>query len=237
MLVVRPRHLCGMSESAHHGEESAGAKDAALDRIPHLLCSRVKMIIIACDRTLFRLNIFSERIMAKHVSLRDWRRDFADPDFFEWLVKEAAAARIPLRLVSTGFYEPIKAYVDLLIQFPSLRFDREAISTPSCVGSKDGWAVDGGFNRQIVKLCDDAGVDFEDALLFDGEAFGVSRPANAVLSNTCAMMSLWPRVVPLTEDEKNIAYARLLGVQYPVRTPEGFTKDAWAAMLRDFHFL
>ena len=101
---------------------------------------------------------------------RKWRSEFADPTFFIELVEWCQAEGVKLVIASFGVYETIQAYLDLLV--PGA-FNRSTISTPSTVGSRDGWSVDGGKNKQITKLSVELGIPLDRVLFFDGTPSGL----------------------------------------------------------------
>lgn len=137
------------------------------------LRERVKIIVVDFDQTVLKIHSFHERIAAKDVPRRNWRKDFVDADLFVKLVGDAKEAGIPVVVASFGVYETIQAYMNQL--FPEgtpLAFTRETISTPSTVGSMDGWSVESGKNKQITKLCTELGIPFEAVLFLDGVLLG-----------------------------------------------------------------
>ena len=163
------------------------AKAAAAALVPDCLRENVQLVVWDFDQTVLRIHSWALQIQPEGVPTRDLDVDFADRAFFVQVVRALQEAGVRVAIASFGKYETIQAYMNRLFE-DEVTFTRETISTPSQVGSRDGYSVDGGKNRQLRKFVEDLGVEPTKFLFFDGACVcglgAVRRRCGLVLPQT-----------------------------------------------------
>jgi hypothetical protein len=169
------------------------------------LVERVRLIVLDFDQTVLRIHSFHERIMPVDVPRRNWRKDFVDADLFVRLVNDAHAVGIAVVIASFGMYVTIQAYLDQLFpQGTPLAFTRDTISTPSVVGSTDGWSVEFGKNKQITRLCSQLSIPASAVLFLDGTLWKVLCASRVVCgSGPCVLFVVCPNIATPCRPARN----------------------------------
>jgi hypothetical protein len=153
---------------------------AAVDAV---VAGGIKAVVFDFDLCVLSIHSYGERLEPHQVLARaPLTDDFVDLEFFRALVRALDARGVRVAIASFGRYDVIQAFLDRA--FPAARdswfgtvragagaanlFTRDTISTPTCVGGKDGTEVDGGKNPQLLKLAEFFKVLPSEMLFFDG---------------------------------------------------------------------
>ena len=161
-----------------------------------------------------RIHAYGLRIAAEDVAARVLEGkdgDAADLPFFQAAVAAVLARGDAVAVASFGCYDVICAYLERMC--PGV-FNRDNISTPSCVGVPDGCSVPGGKNPQLELLLG---------------AFLASEGSEA-----SGLEAHRHRVVFFDDSVQNVTLARAAGYSRSFVVPRGgFTREAWLALLRE----
>jgi len=174
------------------------------------VCSR--LLSQDFDETILRIHAYGLRITAEDVAARVLEGedgDAADLPFFKAAVAAVLARGDAVAVASFGCYDVIRAYLERMC--PGV-FNRDNISTPSCVGTPDGCSVPCGKNPQL------------DLLL---GAFLTSEGSDA-----SSLEANRHRVVFFDDSVQNVTLARAAGYSRSFVVPRGgFTREAWQGLL------
>lgn len=152
-----------------------------------LLAAGIRIVVWDFDQTVLRIHSWGAQILPSDVDRRNIDKDFADKPFFMAVVTALRAKDITVAIASFGRYETIQRYLDVV--FGEGVFTRDTISTPSTVGSRDGYSVSGGKNKQLNKFAEEMSLVPASFLFFDG-ALGGCWMVTALVS-WC-----WPPIDP-----------------------------------------
>jgi hypothetical protein len=134
--------------------------------VPPELVRHVRLVVWDFDQTLLRIHSWALQILPAQVAARRMADDFADLPLFIALVRALVAAGVAVAVASFGRYETIQTYLDIVLG-PGL-FTRDNISTPSMVGSRDGFQLAKGKNTQLQALAAQFRVKPDQVIFFDG---------------------------------------------------------------------
>ena len=150
-----------------------------------VVAAGIRAVVFDFDLCVLSIHSYGERLEPHHVLARaPLADDFVDLDFFRALVTALAARGVRVAIASFGRYDVIQTYLDRVFVracesgsesapgSSSNFFTRDTISTPTCVGGKDGAEVDGGKNPQLQKLAEFFKVLPSEMLFFDGTYLG-----------------------------------------------------------------
>ena len=164
------------------------------------------------DETILRIHAYGLRIAAEDVAARVLEGkdgDVADLPFFRATVAAVLARGDAVAVASFGCYDVIRVYLERMC--PGV-FNRDNISTPSCVGTPDGCSVPFGKNPQLDLLLG--------ALLASEGTDASSLEAHR------------HRVVFFDDSVQNVTLARAAGYSRSFVIPRGgFTREAWQGLL------
>lgn len=155
------------------------------------------------DQTILSIHSYGQRIKAEDVlsGRRNLTEDVADAVFFKQFISEVLKSGSSVAVASFGEYEVIQAYLDILV--PGV-FNRENISTPTCVGGRDGQGLQDGKVPQLEKLLS-----------------GIYRKK--------VTKEMRARTVLFDDQIDNIRRAHGAGY-IAVHTPDAFTRQEWGVM-------
>lgn len=88
------------------------------DYFVDLLAAKLKYIDLVAfdfDNTVLQIHSYGAKIKPEDINKREWKHDFADHEFFRWLIASLIKLKKKFGIVSFGKYEVIQEYMDKLL--------------------------------------------------------------------------------------------------------------------------
>ncbi len=138
--------------------------------------SRYDLYIWDFDLTILKIHSFANEIKEDDVKSLSWKKlmsHFADPIFFRDLVNYLIGHKKKVAIISFGYYNVIKAYLDRLFDNDKI-FDKHNIITPLDECQRHT-SINSDKNQYIINIARDHNIPYPKILFFDDTYLNVNN--------------------------------------------------------------